>query len=213
MTKLDVSKIVQVKLPESQFYKEECKKTQITIHHTVSGPNGMRVFEGWASNPEHIATALVISGDGTIIQGFNSVYWAHHLGLKAANNTALNKASIGIEVCNWGALTLKDGKYLSAFNREVPADEVIDYGKNWRGARYFHKYTAAQIESLRQLLVYLCDKYSIPKDYNEDIWDLNQRALKGDAGIFAHVSYRADKSDMHPQAELKAMLAGLKTSV
>jgi N-acetyl-anhydromuramyl-L-alanine amidase AmpD len=209
LQKLDIKKIVQVKFPESQYYKEEQTKKQIVIHHTVSGPDSVRVFEGWASNPERVATAFVISADGTITQGFASKYWAHHLGLKKPNNTALNKASIAIEVCNWGGLTTKDGKYYSAFNREVPADQTIDYGKKWRGYRYFHKYTPQQIESLRQLIVYLCDKFSIDKTYKTDMWDISPNALSGKNGIYTHVSYREDKSDMHPQSELITMLQSL----
>lgn len=209
LQKLDIKKIVQVKFPESQYYKEEVAKKQIVIHHTVSGPDATVVFEGWASNPERVATAFVISADGTIVQGFASKYWAHHLGLKKSNNTALNKAAIAIEVCNWGGLTTKDGKYYSAFNREVPADQVIDYGKKWRGYRYFHKYTPQQIESLRQLLVYLSDKFSITKTYNADMWDISANALSGKNGIYTHVSYREDKSDMHPQPELITMLQSL----
>lgn len=207
--KLDVKKIIQLKFPESQFYKEEQLKKQIVIHHTVSGPSAMRVFEVWASSPERVATAFVIGGDGQIHQGYNSKFWAHHLGLKKTNNTALNKASIAIEVCNWGGLTLKDGKYYSAFNREVAPNEVIDYGKKWRGYRYFHKYTVEQIESLRQLLVYLCDKYQITKVYQEDMWDISKNALSGKPGVYTHVSFREDKSDMHPQPELIAMLQHL----
>lgn len=210
-TKLDIKRIVQIKFPESQFYKEEQAKKQIVIHHTVSGPDATRVFEGWASNPDRIATAFVISADGTIVQGFNSKYWAHHLGLKKPNNTALNKASIAIEVCNWGGLTTKDGKYYSAFNREIDPAEVIDYGKKWRGYRYFHKYTAQQIESLGQLVVYLANKYAIDKTYQEDMWDISKNALAGKPGIYTHVSYREDKSDMHPQAELIAMLKSINT--
>lgn len=207
--KLDIKTIVQLKFPESQYYKEDQAKKQIVIHHTVSGPNATRVFEGWASNPDRVATAFVIGGDGIITQGFTSKYWAHHLGLKKTNNTALNKASIAIEVCNWGGLTFKDGKYYSAFNREVAPNEVIDYGKKWRGYRFFHKYTAAQIESLRQLLAYLADKFAISKTYNEDMWDISKNALSGKNGIYTHVSYREDKSDMHPQPELVAMLKEL----
>jgi hypothetical protein len=41
------------------------------------------------------------------------------------------------------------------------------------------------------------------------MWDLNDDALNGKNGIFTHVSYRADKSDMHPQPELVEMLKGL----
>lgn len=207
--KLDIKNIIQVKFPESQYYKEDQVKKQIVIHHTVSGPNATRVFEGWASNPDRVATAFVIAGDGIITQGFGSKYWAHHLGLKKTNNTALNKASVAIEVCNWGGLTLKDGKYYSAFNREVAPNEVVDYGKKWRGYRFFHKYTPAQIESLRQLLVYLADKYAVSKVYNDDMWDISKNALAGKNGIYTHVSYREDKSDMHPQPELVAMLKEL----
>ncbi|MBK9477677.1 MAG: N-acetylmuramoyl-L-alanine amidase [Bacteroidetes bacterium] len=212
LAKLDLKKIVQVKFPDAQYFKEEQVKKQIVIHHTVSGPDAVTVFEGWASNPDRVATAFVISGNGTIVQGFGSKYWAHHLGLKRPNNTALNKASIGIEVCNWGGLTFKDGKYYSAFKREVPAANLVDYGKKFRGFRFFHKYTPAQIESLRQLLVFLADKYSISKTYNADMWDISSAALSGKNGIYTHVSYREDKSDMHPQEELVGMLKGLQQS-
>lgn len=208
-TPLDTSKIVQVKFSESQYYKEEFPKNQVVIHHTVSGSNAVRVFDGWSANQERVATAFVIAGDGLIHQGFSSRYWAHHLGTKNANNTALNRSSVAIEVCNWGGLTKKDGKYYSAFNSEVPASQVIDYEKKWRGYQYFHKYTAPQIESLRQLIVYLCDTYKIPKTYIPTMWDINNDALAGHKGVYTHVSYRTDKSDMHPQPELIEMLKNL----
>lgn len=209
LQQLDTSKIVQVKFPETQYYKEVFTKNQVVIHHTVSSGNATNVFSGWASNPERVATPFVIAGNGIIHQGFSSKHWAHHLGTKEQNNTALNKASVGIEVCNWGGLTKKDGKYYSAFNSEVPAADVIDYGQKWHGYQYFHKYSPAQIESLRQLIVYLCDTYQIPKTYFPEMWELNKKALAGEKGVFTHVSYRTDKSDMHPQPELIAMLKNL----
>jgi hypothetical protein len=56
-------------------------------------------------------------------------------------------------------------------------------------------------------LEYWKDVYSnIPYAYNADIWDVTSRALTGEPGIFAHVSYRPDKSDCHPQPELIQML-------
>ena len=207
--KLDTSKILQVKFPETQYYKEEHPKKQVVIHHTVSGSNPTNVINAWITNTERVATAFVIGGDGTIAQAFSSKHWAHHLGLKKPNNTLLNQQSVGIEVCNWGGITEKDGKFYTAYNKEISKDLIIDYGKTWRGYRYFHKYTAVQIESLRQLLVYLCDTYKISKEYHPTMWDLNTDALSGKNGVFTHVSYRADKSDMHPQAELVEMLKGL----
>lgn len=116
--------IKQVTFPTSQYFQEEHPKKQIYIHHTAGNSNGEQVFAGWAANSEKIATCVSISGkgktsvDGQIIQGFSSKFWAYHLGLKQEVFTkhgvkyqSLDKISIGIEICNWGQLTLKDGKY------------------------------------------------------------------------------------------------------
>jgi hypothetical protein len=70
-------------------------------------------------------------------------------------------------------------------------------------------YTDAQIESTRQLLVYLCDQYKIPKDYQSIIFDIDKRALRGEAGIFTHNSVRKDKSDIYPCPRMIAMLENL----
>ena len=40
-------------------------------------------------------------------------------------------------------------------------------------------------------------------------FELNTDALKGTAGIWSHTSVRKDKSDMHPQMEVTAMLKTL----
>ena len=50
------------------------------------------------------------------------------------------------------------------------------------------------------------DRYNIPLEYNQDMWDVSINALKGAPGIWTHVSYRSDKSDCHPQPELIEML-------
>jgi hypothetical protein len=70
LEQLDVSKIVQVKFPENQYYKEAFPKNQVVIHHTVSGANAVTVFNGWASNSDRVSTAFVIAGNGVIHQGF-----------------------------------------------------------------------------------------------------------------------------------------------
>jgi len=70
-------------------------------------------------------------------------------------------------------------------------------------------YSDAQIESLRQLVVYLCDTYDIPKDYNDSIWGIDTDAFKGMRGIFTHNSVRKDKSDMYPCPRVIEMLKNL----
>ena len=75
--------------------------------------------------------------------------------------------------------------------------------------RYWENYTDAQIESTRELLLLWKDKYGIPLSYNEDIWDVSDRALKGEPGVFTHNSVRSDKVDVYPHPKLIEMLKSL----
>jgi hypothetical protein len=62
---------------------------------------------------------------------------------------------------------------------------------------------------LTLMLRYWGGLYSIPISYNSDIWDVNKRALNGDAGVFTHNSVRYDKVDVSPQPKLIQMLKTL----
>jgi hypothetical protein len=117
----------------------------------------------------------------------------------------LDKISIGVEIINWGQLTEKDGKFFSYTGREVK--DVIEV--NYKKYQYWENYTDAQIESTRELLLLWRDRYEIPLSYNEDIWDVTDRALKGEAGVFTHNSVRKDKVDVYPHPKLIEMLKSL----
>ena len=80
----------------------------------------------------------------------------------------------------------------------------------YRGYKYYEKYTDKQIAALKDVLEYLTKKYDIPFEYKEDMWDVSKDALNGVSGIYSHTSYRADKSDCHPQPELISMIKGEK---
>ena len=227
MEKLDLKKIRQVKLSSKDFAFEKTTKTQIVLHHTAGNSSGVNTFNGWKSdNRGKIATCVCISGkgkssnsyDGEIVQGFSSRYWAYHLGLKSDVFRAfdlpyksLDKVSIGVEICNWGSLEKRGEKFYNYVNREVPLDEVCELRTAYKGKKYYHAYTDAQIESVRQLLVYWNEVYNIPLDYIEDnLWDLSKDALSGKPGIYTHNSYRKDKSDISPQPKMIKMLKSLK---
>ncbi len=214
--------IKQVTFPASQYFQEEHPKKQIYLHHTAGNANGEQVFAGWASNSERIGTCVSISGngkgtvDGQIIQGFSSKHWAYHLGLKqdvftkaGVKYQSLDKISIGIEICNWGQLTLKDGKFYNYINREVPASEVCTLDKPYKGFKYYHNYTDAQIASVKELLLLWKEKYKIPLSYSEDIWDISKRALSGEPGVYTHNSVRKDKVDIYPHPKMIEMLKSL----
>jgi hypothetical protein len=224
---LDVTKIKQVPLHKSQYIKEEIKKTQIVLHHTAGNSSGVGTIKMWDTDDRgRIATCVTISGkgqskdtyDGEICQAFSSKYWAYHLGIKpdvfranALPYKSIDPLAIGIEICNWGPLTLKkDGKFYNYVNREVPADQVTELATPYKGHKYYHRYTDAQIESVRQLLVYWNKIYGIPLTYNEkDMWSVSKNALSAVSGVYTHNSYRKDKSDIHPCPRMIAMLKSL----
>jgi len=231
---LNLSELIQVNFPENQYYREETKKTQIVLHHTVSGPNANGVVNWWLQGPERIATHFIIDAKGGVFQLFSSKYWAHHLGVKSSflqqlgftdsgtRNTILNKTTIGIEICRWGGL-IKDmngyhpsywdaniGKEVGNPKIVIPENNVQEFEKPFRGYKYFEKYTPEQINSVSKLVNYLCDRWNIPKSYNDDMWDISKDALAGKPGIWGHISYRQDKSDVMPQPELISALQSIQ---
>jgi hypothetical protein len=219
MQELDLTKIIQYPFKETQYIKTETKKTQIYLHHTAGRSNGVDTFKYWEGNKERVATCVTICGvtnvypDGQIIQGFSSKYWGYHLGL---TNDSFNKfgltylpldqISIGIEICNWGILKETIRGYETWTGDILPLSQVCKLDKPFKGSKYYHNYTDAQIESVRQLLVYWNKIYQIPLTYNDDIFDLNKRALSGEPGIYTHNSVRKDKTDIYPHPKMIQML-------
>ena len=220
LKKLNLSEIISVKLPENQYIREAHKKNQIVLHHTVSGQGVNGDISWWRQTTDRVGTAIIVGWDGKIYQCFGSKYWAYHLGLKTSNNKSLNQGTIGIEIDAWGGLVRsnrqwypakydKTTKKFIANTGFAPIQHVQTYPEGYRGFFGFEKYTDAQIESVRQLLVFWGERYDIPLEYDDDMWDISSNALAGESGIWSHVSYRNDKSDCHPQPELISMLKSL----
>lgn len=223
---LDVSKIKQVPLPETQYIKEETKKHQIVLHHTAGNSSAPGTIKMWANDDRgRIATCVVISGkgqskdtyDGEICQAFSSKHWAYHLGIKTEvfkskglPQIAIDKHAIGIEICSWGPLEKRGDKFYNYVDREMPADQVTKLETPYKGHTYYHRYTDAQIESVKNLLLYWRDIHGINLTYHEDdMWTVSTRALKGENGLYTHNSYRKDKTDIHPCPRMIAMLKSL----
>jgi len=222
---LDLTKIKQYPLSESQYFKEETAKKQIVLHHTAGNASAVNVMQNWNTDDRgRIATCVSISGpgaknsvDGEIVQGFSSKHWAYHLGIKQevfraykVPHQIIDKLAIGIEICNWGQLELVGGKYINYVDREVPADQVTTLATPYKGYTHFHRYSDAQIESTRDLLVYWSKSYGIDLkfDYNQ-MFTVNTKALSGTNGLYSHNSYRKDKVDIYPCPRMILMLKTL----
>ncbi len=210
-------------LPENEYYKESVKKNMIIIHHTAGGHRPDWTIAGWNNDTlGRIATAYVIGGksitdansdyDGKIYRAFDDRYWGYHLG---AGGKSLNARAVGIEVCNYGPLSLgKDGKFYNYVNKQVPQSDVCDLGYKFRGYRYWHSYTQKQIDSLKSLCLDIATRHGINLKYGlkqyisdpNDAFEFKNEALKGASGIWSHTSVRKDKTDMYPHPQLVQMI-------
>jgi hypothetical protein len=222
-------KIIDHLLEDGEYYKEVVPKDILVIHHTAGGHRPDWTIHGWEHDKAKnggkltVATAYVIGGisttdgnkayDGAIYRAYDDKYWAHHLGLKTANNVELNKRSIGIEICNYGPLTkTKDGVFLNYVNKAVPADMVGELTTPFRGFKYYHKYTDKQLASLKELIVDIArrhPKINIKSGLKNTSFELNDQALKGIGGLWSHSSYRSDKFDCWPQPQLIELIKSL----
>lgn len=169
--------IKDIFLGVDEYIPVDFKKTTIYLHHTCGSHRPDWVIQGWDKDhnsdgaASKISTSFVIGGkstrdgdsswDGTIVRCFPETQWAWHLGAKGTNGM-FDKISIGIEICNYGYLNRsKTGQFMTYVNTPVPEDQVVELSKPFRGYKYYHKYTDNQLFSLRELLIYLGNKFSI----------------------------------------------------
>lgn len=104
---------------------------------------------------------LVIARDGEIIQlvPFNVEAW--HAGRSFYRGRAnFNHFSIGIELDNLGKLNRKDEHFIAECGVEVMPSEVYADYTNGK-LTYWHKYTDAQVETLRDVCRLLATTYPI----------------------------------------------------
>ena len=210
---LSKHKLIQFK----NFIQEKTDKNQIYLHHTAGGPSGEQVFSWWDSDRTPVATCVAISRDGTIVQGFHSMYWAYHLGLtnqvfaqQGLPFKALDKTSIGIELCSYGWAEFKQGNFYNYVGGKLAKEDVIELDKPFKGHKFYQRYTPAQIDSVCELLLLWKQRYGINIEYKpEEFWKISKKALSGENGLYSHNSVRADKTDVFPDPHLITALESL----
>lgn len=209
----DIPINTQYKLSPNQYIKQVFDKTQIFLHYTAGGPNARNVINYWNSNDPQIATAYVIDGqDATIYECYSPDYWSYHLGIKGTKGR-LDKASIGVELCAYGPLKLRGGKYYAWPNDyssvEIPNEDVYKLDRDFRGFNYYESLTDDQIISLEKLLEFLIVKYKIKvqKSFDYSWFDYDETVIKNTLpGIWTHTTVRKDKYDLYPDDRIIEML-------
>jgi len=209
-------------MSDSEYMKSKTKKKVIYLHHTAGSHRPDRTISSWDKVDDdgkivRVGTHYVIGRessegdlmwDGRVFRAFDDDYWAWHLGVGGSSR---NSEAISIEINNYGYLTKSDsGEYINYVGSSIPESNVVDLGKEWRGYRYWQKYTDNQIESLRKLIIYLIEKHGILIEHGIYDWnwfDYNESYLdNGQRGLRTHAQVRKDKRDCFPQKELIDML-------
>lgn len=217
-------------LPASEYRSDNPTpdKKFIFIHHTAGSHNPYNVIDGWDKDTRgRVATQYVIGGrdlkdgdehDGVILEAFPSPFWAGHLGNVSSY---LQSHSIGIEICNWGILTEKNGRFYTYTGRPVPASQVVTLKEPFRGSKYYHNYSDEQLKQLKSLLIYLSKEHNIDITKGLQNWinTLTRPALAfeyyTDAaagkvyGLLSHSNVRKDKSDVYPHPKLISLIKDL----
>ena len=195
------------------YFRQLTDKNQIILHHSASADSVENMYNWWRMDGiTHVATHIGICDDGTIGRGYDEAYWAHHIGMRNHWNLGRNMGAVAVEIMNWGYLTKKENRYYNYVDREIAEDRVIEL--NYRGHKYFEKYTKEEVESLRRWILVMAMRYKIPVSYNhEDMWNVSWNAIRGVPGIYTHNSFIDSKSDISPQPIIINMLKKLENYV
>ena len=212
-------------LPKKEYVNGKYSNDYIIIHHTAGWDDPFQVIDCWGRDSlGRVATEFVIGGqrctdgrnvyDGQIVRSYPEGNQGYHIG--ASGSSYMNIHSVGIELCNMG--WVNNGKtYTGAL---VKQDQIVKLKEPFRGYTNWHKYSDKQLQSLRELLLYISKRDNI--DLHKGIYqwikmegvarafEYHQDAYFGKVkGLITHANIRKDKYDVSPQPELVDMILTL----
>jgi peptidoglycan hydrolase-like protein with peptidoglycan-binding domain len=211
-------------MPDDEYLKGPIKPGWVFLHHTAGWHDPYKTIDSWANDTRgKIATEFVLGGpsirgnddkwDGVMVQAFPEGNYGWHLG--QCGSQVMHKNSVGIEVCNFGYVV--NGKTYAG--TQVTQSQTVELAKPFRGHKIWHRYSDAQIESLRLWILWIAERDGIDvraglpaliKKTGAEAFEWNEDAYYGKVkGLWTHTNTRKDKVDMFPQQELMDMLTSL----
>jgi hypothetical protein len=215
--------IIKHYMPEGTYFKGPVPKNWIFLHHTAGWENPYQVADMWArDNRGNVATEFILGGpsvkngntkfDGELIQCFPEGGYGWHTG---TGNSIMHRNSVAIEVCNMGQIV--NGK--TYVNTPADPSQIVKLSKPFRGFQFWHRYSDAQILTLKRWIQFTANKYNIDprvgliqhiKAKGADGFDVLDLAKAGSTpGLYSHTNVIRGKVDMFPQQELIDMLLSL----
>ncbi len=212
------------------YYQTAHPKERIVLHFTAG--NIRSDMMTLTTQDRHVSVPFVIARDGTIYQLFSSKFWSGHIGAglgNAGTGNAQDKATIGIEISNYGFLVPKDGNLETIYSRVkdkntgkvspvdtyCTLDNKAAYTKldtPYREQSFYPTYTSEQYDSLIILLRYLTATYKIPRQFlPPDKRFEGTRDVLSFKGIVTHANYRpSGKWDIGPAFDWATMIEGVQ---
>jgi len=209
--------------------RDTTEKDTLFIHHTAGRANPFKTIKNWNLDTRgRIATQYCIGGesikgdkdnDGVVVECFPDEYYAWHLGKVGSHH--MHKHSIGIELNNWGYLYKDGDDFYNYVDIKIPKEQVCRLKRKFNGHYYYHKYTDAQIEALRLLILEIHRRHpkinihsGLPQMLTSmdkfEAFGFHQSIYDGEInGIVTHTNVRRDKTDCSPQNNLVDMLINL----
>lgn len=187
-------------LTNKNYHNELYDKTQIVIGHSFR--TDMLHFASWVYrlNGNNKKTAnFTINKEGKIYQHYDPKYYSTFI------NHQQDKASISIVLENKGWFK-KDSlidRYIDWLGNTYRKDSKDVLMKRWRNHTYWDKYSELQLESLKELIIKLCDDYNIPKNFiGHNTYDENTDLFKG---ITFRSNYHQESTDVSPAFDMNIL--------
>ena len=211
-------------LPRGEYKEGPTTKEYLFLHHTAGWNNPYTTIDNWGRDTRGtVATEFVLGGqsvkgnddkyDGVMVQAFPEGCYGWHLGKNGSQH--MHTHSVGIEVNNFGYI--KNGKTYAGTTAHE--SQIVTLAEPFRGYTTWHRYSDAQIESLRLWMHFIAERDGIDitaglpalvKKIGAKAFEFNEDAYYGKVkGVWTHTNTRKDKSDMFPQPELLDMLTSL----
>ena len=193
----------------SYYYPTKTTKKSICLHFTVGYIKSD--VSSLSTKDHHVSVSYVVDRSGRIYELFPDTDWSYHLGSNAVGgNDPMSKQSIGIEISNYGPLTLSGENLIDAYKKVYcKTSETEYYDKHsYRGYSYYASMTDEQIEAVAALVKYLGKKHNIPMNFKSDdepfARDDKARSFNG---IFYHTNVSKDTFDWPFGPSLQAVIS------
>lgn len=154
-------KLEGVPFYQTQNFGMSMEPEAIVLHYS-SGRNLMSTVRWFQSTESRSSAHVIIGRDGKIAQMVPFNVSALHCGMSSLNGKEkCNQFTIGIELCNWGKLSYRNGMYYTAANTAVHEQDVvaIQHKFSQNKLMYWEKYTEDQVLACIDVCKRIVEKY------------------------------------------------------